>query len=174
MRFAFILILLAAPLACQGKGQHAEPAGRSAAKVVELQGKTIDREPFDLADYRGKVVLLNVWASWCAPCKQELPELQSLHERWSSQGFSVIGISIDKPGALGQVHALVDRFDLKYPIMFDPDGQSVVELDVLGYPTSFILDKHGAVRWKRTGLIREQDAEVLAEIQAALAEPGPA
>ncbi|MBL8947695.1 MAG: TlpA family protein disulfide reductase, partial [Myxococcales bacterium] len=70
-----------------------------------LVGKTLDGEPFDLASMRGQVVLLNVWATWCQPCREELPELERLHELYASRGFSVVGVSVDRRAALRAVRA---------------------------------------------------------------------
>ncbi|MEM6296689.1 MAG: TlpA disulfide reductase family protein [Myxococcota bacterium] len=161
------LVLLGA---CQGKGGagKADAAASVSQAVPELSGKTTDGKPIALADYRGKVVLLNVWASWCKPCRQELPELRTLHHAYGDD-FVVLGVSVDKPAALRTVQGLMREFEIDYPVLFDADGVSVGIFNITGYPTSFVLGRDGAVRWRRNGIIMPHDSAADAEIKAALA-----
>lgn len=168
--------LVAALVGCQGKsGGHGDDGDAAKAAVgaaaPRYTGKTIDGEYIQLEDFRGKVVLLNMWATWCEPCKKELPELASLHRRHASRGFSVVGVSVDKPQALGKVRQLVGQFGIDYPIVFDPSGEAVATFELTGYPTSFLLGRDGKIRWRRNGIIKPQDQELGAEIEAALAVP---
>lgn len=167
-------------LACQGKGagagRHDDDDERSAAQdpspyaaAPGLTGKTIDGQPYDLAAARGEVVLLNVWATWCAPCREELPALRRLHERYAGQGFGVVGVSVDRRNALMGVRRMVEEFGLPYPIVFDPESEAITPWNVRGYPTSFLVDRSGRVRWRRDGTVTADDPELLAAIDAALA-----
>ena len=173
---ARVHVLLAALLAgvagCDGKSR-AEPgvAGALGTEAPRYTGKTIEGEYVALDDYLGKVVLLNVWATWCAPCREELPELQALQRRHGPEGFTVVGVSVDKPQALGQVRTMVAQIGLEYPMVFDPGGEAVNTFDVSGYPTSFLLDRAGKIVWRRNGIIRPGDSELEAALRSALAQP---
>jgi len=170
-----LVLLLGAGLACEGKPGDEGPRGEGVAvqgpgvAAAPLEGKTIDGEPFSLAELHGKVVLVNVWATWCAPCREELPELVRLHHAHRDRGFTVVGVSVDARRAFGPLRAMVEQFALDYPIVFDPDQKAVAPWEIRGYPTSFLVDREGIVRWRRDGLIRPDDDELGAAITAALA-----
>src|SRR5688572_17802196 len=175
-RYALTLLasLLAATMTgCGGGsfGAQAGPGSASGTPAPALVGKTVDGEPFDLTGLRGQVVLVNVWATWCAPCREELPELRALHDAHASRGFSVVGVSIDRPAALLQVVQMADSFALPYPIVFDPENRIADAWSVRGYPTSFLVDRAGNVRWRRDGVIRPRDPELAAQLELALASP---
>lgn len=141
-------------------------AGTQAPALV---AKTIDGEDFDLAALRGQVVLVNVWATWCQPCREELPELQRLHALYGSRGFSVVGVSVDRRAALRAVKAMVDDFGLSYPIVFDPESEATGPWQIKGYPTSFLVDRTGAIVWRIDGIVRPTDSDLATHLEAALA-----
>lgn len=159
---------LATSAGCQGKGKSPLSDAEDGPSVaVEFSGKTTRGKDLDLADYRDKVVLVNVWASWCAPCRKELPELQELHHAHGPD-FAVVGISTDKPNNHRNVNALMAQFGIDYPVILDPDGAAAGVFGVNGYPTSVLLDRNGVVRWRRQGIILPNDSEADAAIKAAL------
>jgi cytochrome c biogenesis protein CcmG, thiol:disulfide interchange protein DsbE len=96
-----------------------------------------------LGDYKGKVVLVNVWASWCEPCRDELPLLQRTHERLTSQGGTVLGIDVKEDSGAGL--AAAREFGLTYPNLRDPDGAYVRDFGQTGYPETYVLDRRGRV-----------------------------
>jgi peroxiredoxin len=172
-------LLLAAALgavACQGKDGEGK-AGLSAAQssigqpAPALAGKTIDGDELSLADLRGQVVLVNVWATWCKPCTRELPELAKLHRERSGQGFSVLGVSVDKRQLLGKVRTEVMRYELGYPVLFDPESRAIGPWSIAGYPTSVLVGRDGTIRWRRDGMIHPGDPELAKQLEAALAQP---
>ena len=154
---------------CQGKGS--EQGHELGGEAPRFTGKTIEGEYVALDDYKGKAVLLNVWATWCGPCRQELPELAALQEKFSDEAFTVLGVSIDAERDFPKVQAMARQYGLRYPIVFDPGGSAITTFDVVGYPTSIIVGKGGELRWRRDGLIRPRDTDVEAAIKAALATP---
>ena len=134
----------------------------------QFQAKRLDGEYVQLTDYEGKVVLLNVWATWCTPCVKELPELVRLSHQWADKGVVVLGVSVDRPGDLPAVQRMVARFGIDYPIALDPNGRGLQAWGIKGYPTSFVIDGKGQIRWRRDGIIVEDDGELAAQLQAAL------
>jgi cytochrome c biogenesis protein CcmG, thiol:disulfide interchange protein DsbE len=96
-----------------------------------------------LADYKGKVVLLNVWASWCGPCKSESPLLQRWHERMQPLGGTVLGL--DTLDIKGDALGFIKRHKLTYPQLNDRDGTSIKKLGTAQYPESFVVDKSGRI-----------------------------
>ncbi len=168
--FALVLSLAA----CEGKPQPADGPARAADVVnpaPEYRGRTLDGAPFDLASHRGTVVLLNVWATWCEPCKTEMPELQALHARHGADGFTVIGISPDAIRLAGEVRRLVGEFRLTYPNVHDPQNTVSQIFKVRGYPTSILIGRDGGMLWRRDGLIEPGDPELSAALASALAVP---
>ena len=167
-------VLLAALLlaACTGTEGGKPKGGSSTAReeAPELKGRTLGGERFTLSEHRGKVVLLNVWAQWCKPCKKELPELQRLHKKHEGDGLVVLGVSVDKVRAYPLVRGLVNDHGLTYPIVLDPDGKSVEAYGVHGYPTNFVIGRDGTIRWRRDGMIKDNDGELEQQLRLALDE----
>jgi len=139
----------------------------------ELAGKTVTGETISLADFRGRVVLLNAWATWCEPCKKELPELARLHQTREKDGLTVLGVSVDKVRFLPAVRRLMKDNGVTYPVLLDPDGHIVGAFQIRGYPTSFIIGRDGTLRWRRDGLIEPDDGEVGKQLELVLSEPVP-
>jgi thiol-disulfide isomerase/thioredoxin len=111
--------------------------------VPEIRFENEEGEVTSLADFRGKVVLLNIWATWCAPCRREMPTLDRLQAELGGPDFEVVALSIDRSG-LPAVQAFYEEIGLeKLPIYVDPSGKSQRELSVLGIPTTLLLDRQG-------------------------------
>ncbi len=155
------------------QAESADPAGATPDAAPNFRGETLRGEPFALADLRGDVVLLNVWASWCEPCKEELPTLADLYRERGHEGLKVVGVSIDAVRAHNEVRRLVQQYRVPYPIVLDPKSTIVPMLKVNGYPTTVIIGRDGELRWRRDGLIERDDPEVATELKAALEAPKP-
>jgi thiol-disulfide isomerase/thioredoxin len=134
-----------------GAGSGGGPVGAPlpAMKVDALSGKKID-----VAAYKGRVLLLDVWASWCGPCKQELPMLDDIARRLKGQGIDILAVSVD------QQRANVDKF-LKghgrwaLTLAHDPDGLIAERLQPDKMPTSYVIDRSGIVRYVNAGFVPE-------------------
>jgi thiol-disulfide isomerase/thioredoxin len=134
-----------------GAGSGGGPVGAPlpAMKVDALSGKKID-----VAAYKGRVLLLDVWASWCGPCKQELPMLDDIARRLKGQGIDILAVSVD------QQRANVDKF-LKghgrwaLTLAHDPDGLIAERLQPDKMPTSYVIDRSGIVRYINAGFVPE-------------------
>lgn len=106
-----------------------------------------DGGPISLASLRGKVVVLNFWASWCIPCKQEAPRLQEASERYASQGVVVLGI--DAQDFTGDARRFANKYGLTYPIVHDGSGKTLNPYSVTGFPETFFVDRQGRLVGKR-------------------------
>jgi len=112
-----------------------------------------------LADYRGKVLLLDFWATWCAPCKIEIPGFVELYDMYRDQGFEVVGISVDDP-----IDALQDfamQLNMNYPVLIGDGRDDVKEAygPLIGFPTTFIIARDGAICFEHVGFAPKQQFE---------------
>ena len=111
----------------------------------------LDGQPVDLDSLRGKVVFVNFWATWCAPCREEAPSLQKLYARLQPRGFEVVAVSIDPANQEKAVRSFVDEFDLEFPILADPDQRAYRSYGVTGVPETFLIDAEGRLAEKFIG-----------------------
>jgi cytochrome c biogenesis protein CcmG/thiol:disulfide interchange protein DsbE len=123
-----------------------------------------------LESLRGKPVLLNVWATWCHPCRDEIPELQRLYERYRGRGLALVGVSVDAAGHDDAIRAFARQFGMTYPVWRDPDETVSATFLVVGVPATFLIDRDGVLRWKKTGPIARNDTTLVAEIERTLGE----
>jgi cytochrome c biogenesis protein CcmG, thiol:disulfide interchange protein DsbE len=108
-----------------------------------------------LSDYRGKVVVLNFWASWCVPCREESPLLQRWHDRIGSRGGTVLGVNVLDVSS--DARAFVGEYDLSYPMLRDGGGESGKEFALIGYPETFVIDRRGRIVSVTRGPVDEAD-----------------
>ena len=101
-----------------------------------------------LADYRGQVVLLNVWATWCPPCIVEMPSMERLHQAYGSRGLKVVAVSIDDYVSEDSVRAFAKGLGLTFDILHDPTHSIERAYQTTGYPESFVIDRDGTIRKK--------------------------
>lgn len=129
----------------------------------------IDGKPFNVASEKGNVVFLNVWATWCGPCRFETPELQALQNQYAASGLKVIGVSVDE-GDSGAVKTFVTEQKITYAIAVDPEGRiaNLVQTTVL--PTSLLIDRNGKIVWRQIGAIMPNDAKLKAAVEKAVAQ----
>ena len=127
----------------------------SQAPLFELE--TADGEMVGLEDYRGQVVLLNFWATWCAPCRIEMPLLQSTFESFKDQGLVILGIDFDEPADL--VASFGDELGLTFPLLLDPGGKVQQQYKVRGYPTTVILDREGRIQSYHIGVLTQSQLD---------------
>lgn len=112
----------------------------------------IDGKVVDSASFTGKALLVTFFATWCAPCRQEIPVLKELHQKYEEKGFSVIALSVDEKGA-GVVAELVEQEQIKYPVLMAGKGTPRKFGGIIGIPTSFLINKAGHVVKKYPGYI---------------------
>ncbi|HEX2543171.1 MAG TPA: TlpA disulfide reductase family protein [Caldimonas sp.] len=134
-----------------------------------------DSKAVDLAQFRGRVVLLNLWATWCPPCRKEMPSLDRLQSLLAGEGLQVIALSIDKGAeALPAVRAFYAEHGLRnLQVYNDPEAAAGVELGAPGVPVTFLVDRQGREIGRLTGAAEWDGAEALALIRAHLAPRPP-
>ncbi len=144
-------------------GAPTEAAKRGASNDFTLT--QLDGRPWTLSAQRGKVVLVNFWATWCPPCRMETPELVALKTAYASRPFEVVGISMDEDK--DTVPGFVKRYNINYPILL-PNGPVSFGGDVSALPTSFLVDQQGRIAREYVGMISER--AVRGDIDRLLAE----
>jgi peroxiredoxin len=152
--------ILAIGLLATGVVQAKPPAIGSAAPDFTLHsslGKNLK-----LSEYRGQVVMINFWATWCGPCREELPELERLRARYQRGGFVLLGVSVDdSPNA---ARDMARRLGVQFPVLFDAAKQVSARYDIDAMPSTLLIDRSGVVRYLhrgyRSGAEKEYDAKV--------------
>lgn len=153
-------------LACAGgETRHAVEVGLPAPPYAAV---TIAGDSVSLARLRGKAVLLNVWATWCAPCKEEIPYLQQLHEEKSGEGLQVVGVSVDAEGEEKKMTDFAQQFRMTYPLWHDPDQRVMSLFLAIGVPASYLINRDGVLVWKHLGVLRPTDERFHAALREAL------
>lgn len=148
-------------------------ASTSGQPAPPLAFKSIDDKNVALADLKGKVIFVNFWATWCDPCRIEIPELIELQNKYSDKGFTVVGIAMDEDGKISVAPFVAnERFDvngqklpMNYPILLGTDAAADKFGGILGYPTSFLISRDGRVVQKIQGLKSMDDLEKMIQAQ---------
>jgi len=120
-----------------------------ACAAVLLFGSARAESPFDLDQFRGQVVYLDFWASWCAPCQQSFPWMQAMNETYHRQGLTVIAVNLDRDRS--DAERFLARFHPNFDVRFDPRGEAAEHFKIQGMPTSVIIDRQGVVRFTHVG-----------------------
>jgi peroxiredoxin len=129
---------------------------------------SLDGDSVSVASHRGSVVLINIWATWCHPCRTEIPHLRELYDRYRDRGFTVVGVSVDADGTDEVIRAFMQEYDMTFPIWRDPDERISTRFLTVGVPASFLVDRDGVLRWKKTGPIAPGDTALANAIERAI------
>jgi cytochrome c biogenesis protein CcmG/thiol:disulfide interchange protein DsbE len=116
-------------------------------------GATLDstKRTKTLADYKGKVVLLNVWATWCEPCRVEMPSIEKLHKEFGPQGLAVVAVSVDDPGMQSHILEFARELGISFEILHDPTRKTAANYQITGFPETFVIGREGTIRKKFIG-----------------------
>lgn len=142
------LVLVLALSACKPRNQL-NLSGGNRPPAPEFALTDINGKPLSLAQYKGKVVLLDFWATWCAPCKVEIPHFIALQDKYGSQGLQIIGLSMDDDAK--PVVKFAEQMKINYPIAVGDEKLASSYGGVLGLPIAFIIDKEGRIVHKHVG-----------------------
>lgn len=128
------------------------------AKARDFEVTLVSGEQFRLSDYRGKVVLLNIWATWCAPCHEETPDFVELYEKYKDEGLVILGVSIDKQGE-SVVKPFMEKYDVSYPVVIDKGTILDKYGPTMSIPTSYIIGRDGSLKYFAVGALTNKELE---------------
>jgi cytochrome c biogenesis protein CcmG/thiol:disulfide interchange protein DsbE len=120
------------------------PLASKAVHASDFTLQTLDGRSVKLSDYRGQVILLNTWASWCPPCRAEMPDLEAYYREHKEDGFVVLAVNDEESAST--VANFIQAQGFTFPVLLDPDGKVMSQYGVRGLPTSFFIDRNGMVR----------------------------
>jgi thiol-disulfide isomerase/thioredoxin len=154
------------------QGMNRRPSGMVAVgrPAPEYAARTLGGAPVSLAGERGKVVLLNIWATWCKPCREEIPALETLHRRHAAEGLLIAGVSIDVGGDSAKIASFAETLGATYALWHDPDDVVSTTFLSIGVPASYLVGRDGTLRWRHVGPVSADDSSLNAALKAALAE----
>jgi cytochrome c biogenesis protein CcmG, thiol:disulfide interchange protein DsbE len=141
-------------------------------KAPDFKAYTLDSvpKPKTLADYRGQVLMINVWATWCLPCRVEMPSIEALNKEYAKKGLKIVAVSIDDPGTDSTVRAFVKQYGLTFEVLHDPQAKISEAYDITGYPETFIVGKDGVIRRKLMSATNWNSPDARALVDRLLAE----
>jgi peroxiredoxin len=143
------LALLAAALAAGAVGGAAAAGTDASGPAPAFTLATLNGESATLSQYKGQVVMLNFWATWCGPCQQEMPLLDQMYKKYKPAGFTLIGVNVDKDAP--PVKQLLDRKPVGFPVLLDPASQVSKSYHVDEMPSTVLIDRKGNIRYLHRG-----------------------
>lgn len=158
---AAVIALLTVNIARQAAPVDTPIVGR-AAPAFDLE--TLDGRRLSLADLRGSAVVLNFWASWCLPCREEAPLLAAADASYGPRGVRVLGVVYQD--SADNARAFMSQYGQTYPGLLDPDGRTAIDYGVFGIPETFFIDSSGVVRSRQVGVLTE--GELRRHVEAIL------
>lgn len=158
--FLSLLILLA----CTSFPQAASITG----KAQNFTLKSMSGKNLRLSEYRGQVVMINFWASWCAPCRQEMPLLEDLYKKYKGLGFTLLGVNVEQDSS--KASTLLRSIKVSFPILFDNKNTVSKMYKVLAMPTTIIIDRDGNMRYLHKGYKPGYEQEYQQQVRALIRE----
>lgn len=129
-----------------GAPLSSSPSPREGFFAPDFTLDTLQGGQVRLSDLRGKIVVINFWASWCLPCRAETPALQNSYERYKDSGVVILGVNLTDQDSLNDVKDFVRQFGLTYPILLDRDGSTSLRYRIQGLPSTYFLNRAGVIR----------------------------
>ncbi|MEO7774557.1 MAG: TlpA disulfide reductase family protein [Steroidobacteraceae bacterium] len=161
-RPALLAVLLALP------GIALSTSSPTMEKAPDFQLDAMSGRQEALAGYKGQVVMINFWATWCGPCRTEMPVLEQLHKKYKAMGFTMMGVNVE-PDSQGAVKWL-QATPVTFPILFDIESKVSKLYSVAGMPSTVIVDRKGNVRYVHRGYKPGDENEYLTQIRALIRE----
>jgi thiol-disulfide isomerase/thioredoxin len=160
LRFLALLLALALPAAAE----ELKPWSGGATPPLELAD--LQGRKHSLADYRGKVVLVNFWATWCVPCREEMPSIERLRASLANRPFAVLGVNLAEPES--RIRKFLDAVPLGFPILLDRDTRTTRAWQAKVLPATYIVGPDGAIRYRHLGELDWSKPEVRKQIVALM------
>jgi peroxiredoxin len=158
----------AAALAAAALAGTAATAAIGPGPAPDFTLKAMDGRNLRLQEQRGQVVMVNFWATWCGPCKQEMPHLNALYQKYKDSGFVLLGVNIDDDPR--KAAAMAASYGLKFPVLFDADKKVTRTYDLGSMPSTVLIDRNGVVRHIHRGYRDGLEATYDAQARALLKE----
>ncbi len=136
------LTAMYAPATTQGQA----PAPRAGFLAPDFDLQTLDGQTVTLAQFRGQPVILNLWASWCPPCKAEMPAIQAMYSAYHEQGLVVLGLNMTSQDDLGNAQAFAQQAGVTFPVLLDRDGSVARRYEMRALPTTVFIDRKGVIQ----------------------------
>jgi len=171
-----LVLIVAIPLVLLSMKEHESPSKPEKSSVREgliapdFTFPDLDGRKVSLYDYRGRVVFINIWATWCPPCVEEMPSIEKLYNRFKGDQFQILAVSIDSKGREAVV-PFMKKFNLTFPVLLDPEGKIRKRYGLTGVPESFVIDREGIVVKKVIGPIDWAGPEVIRFFQDLINQP---
>ena len=176
--YAFAILASAALVGVAWAGRNGRRVPGPGVRAPAFEVMTLTGERARLADYAGRVILLNIWATWCPPCREEMPSMQRLYERFQKVGadFTIMAVSIDAPlgkadanGKVGgDLRAFAEEYGLTFPILHDPSGDIQRIYYTTGVPESFLIGRDGIIYRRLAGATNWDSEEHQAAVRRLL------
>ena len=138
-------------------------------KAPDFSLKDLNGKKVEIKQFKGKIIFLNFWATWCAPCKEEMSSLEVLHQKFKEKNFVLLTISVDY-GGLKSVREFMDKHRYTFPVLLDPKSEVLDLFNVKGIPTTFIIDKKGRMIGRAIGPRDWKSPEVISLINLLIAK----
>ena len=155
-------------------GGDRNPVGMLGGSFPEYAAPTLDGDTVALSELREEVVFLNVWATWCPPCRREMPSLQALHEQFADEGLRIVGVSIDAAEDEERIRAFLDTVGVTYLILHDPEQRIDEAMPIVGIPHTFLIGRDGMFLKQWFGEIDGTSPDIVDPVRDALAAAAPA
>ena len=162
------------PTAAAAEAPSSEsPAGDRAGTASIAEAASPVREVKGIDDYAGEVVLLNIWATWCGPCRVEMPSMQRLQERLGPKGLRIVAVSVDDPGSAATIQRFAQELGLSFELLHDPTKAIERTYQTTGVPETFVIGRDGTIRRRSIGAEAWDSEANVAQLERLLAEPRP-
>ena len=166
-RLLTVCLLMAAPVLLPTAVVLAEALPAEPAQAFSLAAR--DGSKISLSQYAGQVVMINFWASWCGPCRQEMPLLEGLYQRYESLGFALLGVNVDEDPT--QALDYLDEVEVSFPVLLDTQNSVSKAYDVIAMPSTILVGRDGTLRYIHHGYQPGYENDYQNQIRELIREP---
>jgi cytochrome c biogenesis protein CcmG/thiol:disulfide interchange protein DsbE len=166
-RFSGTLGVVVVLTGCSAGSGDRAPVVEVGRPAPAYAATALDGGPSSLEALRGRPVLLNVWATWCVPCRAEMPALEALHQKYRTGGLAVVGVSIDAAADADRVKGFARDLGVTYALWLDADDHVSGIFSAIGVPATYLIGKDGTLLWRKLGGLEVNDATLQAALKSA-------